>query len=170
MTYFVGIDPASESFVALVYTTPDGPSLSPHSFSNDPEGFEAFKDWVDEASIPKEAVLVLIENTGVYSEALCYALDRQGFDLVLVDPRAVWRAFDQERKTDALDCRRLAEYGYRYRDRLVLWEPHEAVVEQIKTLLSTREQLVQHKTAARNARQSLSRKAIQTQGHSDAAD
>ena len=64
MTYFVGIDPASESFVASVYTTPDttpdGPSLSPHSFSNDPEGFEAFTDWVDEAFIPKEAVLVLI--------------------------------------------------------------------------------------------------------------
>ena len=170
MTYFVGIDPASESFMASVFTTPDGPSAGPQSFTNDPSGFVALQDWLTDNDVPREDALICIENTGVYSEALSYELDRQDFELVLLNPREVWKAFDDERKTDELDSQRIAEYGYRYRDRLNLWEPHEAVVEQIRTLLATREQLVQQKTATQNARQALSRKAIQTPPANDALD
>jgi transposase len=167
MTHFVGIDPASESFVASVFTAPDKPLLGPREFENNPGGFEALADWlaeetVQENPLQKEQILICVENTGVYSEALCYELHRQGFDLALLDPHAVWKAFNDDRKTDALDSRRIAEYGFRYRDRLEPWTPQEAVAEQIKTLLTTREQLVEQKTAAQNARQSLRRKAVQT--------
>jgi len=170
MTYFVGIDPASESFVASVFTAPDRPLLGPHEFANDPGGVEALTDWLAEEELEEEleeetapeSVLICVENTGVYSEVLCYELHRKGFDLVLLDPHAVWKAFDEDRKTDALDSRRIAEYGFRYRDRLELWTPPEAVVEQIQTLLTTREQLVEQKTAAQNARHSLRHKAVQT--------
>ncbi len=162
MTYFIGIDPASESLMASVFTAPDRPLLGPRKFANAPEGFDAFRDWLDEENIPVNRTLVCVENTGVYSETLCYELHRQDFNLVLLDPHAVWKAFDEERKTDALDSQRIAEYGFRYRDRLELWAPQEAVVEQIKTLLTTREQLVEQKTAAQNARQSLRHKAVQT--------
>lgn len=170
MTYHVGIDPASESFVASVYTTPDGPSAGPHSFANDPAGVEALAAWLAEEDIPADETLFCVENTGVYSEVLCYELHQRGFELVLLDPHAVWKAFDEERKTDALDSRRIAEYGFRYRDRLELWSPHEAVVEQIKTLLKTREQLVEQKTAAQNARHSLRHKAVQTPPANEALD
>lgn len=161
MTYFVGIDPASETFVASIFTGPDQPIVGPRSFKNDLEGFEAFSDWLAK-EIPKKKALICVENTGVYSEALCYELHRQGFDLVLLDPHAVWKAFDEERKTDEFDSQKIAEYGFRYRDRLEPWAPNETVVEQIKTLLATREQLVQQKTATQNARKSLGRKAVQT--------
>ena len=65
-------------------------------------------------------------------------------------------------KSDELDSGRIAEYGYRFQDKLRPWQPHEAVVEQIKVLLSTREQLVQQKTALKNTRSSLRHKYIQT--------
>lgn len=172
MTYFVGIDPASESFVASVFTVPDETdhAAGPREFANAPEGFEAFRHWLAEENISGGEALVLIENTGVYSEALCYELHRQDFTLVLLDPKAVWKAFSDDRKTDELDSQRIAEYGYRYQDRLDQWTPHEAVVEQIKTLLSTREQLVEQKTAAKNARQALRRKAVQTPAANEALD
>lgn len=169
MTYFVGIDPASESFVASVFTAPDRPLVGPREFANDPGGIEALADWLAEKTVPED-VLICVENTGVYSEVLCYELHRQGFDLVLLDPHAVWKAFDEDRKTDALDSRRIAEYGFRYRDRLEPWAPQEAVVEQIKTLLTTREQLVEQKTAAQNARHSLRHKAVQTPAASEALE
>lgn len=102
--------------------------------------------------------------------SFCYELHRQGFDLALLDPHAVWKAFNDDRKTDALDSRRIAEYGFRYRDRLEPWSPQETVAEQIKTLLTTREQLVEQKTAAQNARQSLRRKAVQTPPANEALD
>ena len=170
MTYFIGIDPASESLMASVYTRPGGPSVSPRSFANAPDGFEAFQTWLAEENVPPDETLVLVENTGVYSEALCYELHRKGFDLVLLNPRAVWKAFDDERKTDDLDSRRIAEYGYRYQDKLQRWEPNAIVVEQVKTLLSTREQLVEQKTATKNARESLRRKAVQTPPANGALD
>lgn len=169
MTYFVGIDPASESFVASVFTAPDRPLVGPREFANDQGGIEALADWLAEKTV-SEDVLICVENTGVYSEVLCYELHRQGFDLVLLDPHAVWKAFDEDRKTDALDSRRIAEYGFRYRDRLELWTPQEAVVEQIKTLLTTREQLVEQKTAAQNARHSLRHKAVQTPAANEALE
>jgi transposase len=168
MTYFVGIDPASESLMASVFTTPDHPLIGPRQFTNDPEGIAALRDWLSEENVPEDPedpedqVLICVENTGVYSETLCYELHRLGLDLVLLDPHAVWKAFDEEPKTDALDSQRIAEYGYRYRDRLELWTPNEVVVEQVQTLLTTREQLVEQKTAAHNARQSLRRKPVQT--------
>jgi len=170
MRYFIGIDPASESFVASVFTAPDDDPLKagPREFENTPEGFEAFQNWLTSTEgpffegVPQSETLICVEQTGVYSEALCYELHRADFSLVLLDPHKVWKAFDDDRKTDALDSQKIAEYGYRYRDRLRLWEPREAVVEQIKALLATREQLVQQKTAAQNARKALKRKAVQT--------
>jgi len=89
---------------------------------------------------------------------------------VLLDPHAVWKAFDEEPKTDALDSQRIAEYGYRYRDRLELWTPNEVVVERVQTLLTTREQLVEQKTAAQNARQSLRHKPVQTPAANEALE
>lgn len=170
MRYFVGIDPASESFVASVFTAPDDdlPGAGPREFENTPDGFDAFQSWLTSSKgpfskgVPQAETLICVEQTGVYSEALCYELHHAGFSLVLLDPHAVWKAFDDDRKTDALDSQKIAEYGYRYRDKLRRWEPHEAVVEQIRTLLATREQLVQQKTAVQNARQALERKAVQT--------
>lgn len=162
MSFYIGIDPASESFVASIFTTPDQAIVGPRSFENDPEGFGVFFDWFAEQNVPKSDVLVCVENTGVYSETLCYELHREGFELVLLDPHAVWKAFDDDRKTDALDSQWIAEYGFRYRDRLKPWEPHEAVAEQVKTLLTTREQLVKQKTATQNARTSLRHKPVQT--------
>jgi len=170
MTYFVGIDTASASFVAAVFTRPDRPTHGPKSFSNDAEGFAAFHDWLQERDLPKDEAFICLENTGVYSEALCYTLEGQGFTLALLHPRAVWKAFDDPRKSDERDSQKIAEYGYRYHDRLEPWHPHEAVVEQIKTLLSTREQLVEQKTATTNIRQALGRKAIQTPASNEALD
>lgn len=168
MTFFVGIDTASASFVAAVFTRPDGPRDGPKTFSNDPEGFATFRHWLQEKHIAKEDAFICLENTGVYSEALAYELQGQGFTLALLNPRAVWKAFDDPRKSDEIDSQKIAEYGYH--DRLEPWQPYQAVVAQIKTLLSTREQLVRQKTATQNARQALRRKAVQTPAANEALD
>ncbi len=103
------------------------------------------------------------ENTGVYSETLCYQLHEKGFTLSLLDPRTVWKAFgDGQPKNDPLDSQRIAEFGFRYTDKLRIWQPQEIIIEQVRVILSTREQLVQQKTATKNARSTLARKIIQT--------
>lgn len=157
MTY-IGIDPAAETFTAARY--PDG---TPRQFDNGAEGIDAFLVWLEDQGLAPETTHLCLENTGVYSELLCYGLHDKNWPLSLIEPVKVWRAFSESRpKTDALDSLKIAEYGMRYRDKLCLWQPNEAIVEQIKVLLATREQLVEHKTALGNTRKALRRKVVQT--------
>jgi len=160
---FVGIDPASESFTATLLHTPGRFSTAPTPFENSETGVSALEGWLRSAGVQPEQVQFCIENTGVYSETLCYRLHELGYQLSLLDPRTVWKAFaDGQPKNDPLDSQRIAEYGFRYADKLRIWQPQEVIIEQVRVILSTRDQLVQQSTATKNARSTLSRKVIQT--------
>jgi transposase len=152
---FHGIDPSAETFTASTYP-PEAPAAT---FDNSSEGIAAYVKTLPE---DRTAFVVGVENTGVYSERLCYELHEAGVPLVLLDPGAVHRAFNKGPKTDARDAVKIAEFAFRYDDTLTRWKPREVVVEQIRVLLATREQLVRQRTATRNARSSLARKVIQT--------
>ena len=155
---FIGIDPAAESFTAARY--PEG---KPHHFDNNAEGSAALLAWLRSQHLTPEQTRICIENTGVYDEQLCYWLDQQGWPVFRLEPIKVWRAFRESApKTDAIDSLKIAEYGYRYQDKLPLWKPNTVIVEQIKVLLATREQLLKQKTALGNTRRALSRKVVQT--------
>jgi len=157
-----GIDPSAETFT--VGTFPDAGS-QPANYDNTPEGVAMFIE-----TLTDEDALVAVENTGVYSEVLCYTLHEAGISVVLLDPHAVHRTFSGTPKTDVLDSLKIAEYARRFLDRLAYWNPHEAVVEQVRVLLSTREQLVRQRTATVNARQTLRRKVIQTSAANEALE
>lgn len=45
-------------------------------------------------------------------------------------------------KTDSIDAQRIAEYAYRFRDQIRLWEPPRAVVQQLAMLSATRQRLI----------------------------
>jgi transposase len=160
---YVGIDPASETFAASVFYSPSQVKAARTAFENSPEGISAFEAWLQSEEITPEQVHICIENTGVYGETLCYELHARGYRISLLDARSVQKAFsDGQPKTDLLDARKIAEYGFRYADKLKIWQPRSEIVEQVHVILRTREQLVEQKTATRNARFSLSRKPIQT--------
>jgi transposase len=160
---YVGIDPAAETFVATAFYSPDRTRTARTVFENSPEGISAFEAWLRNEEVTPEQAHVCIENTGVYSETLCYELHARGYRLSLLDPRSVQKAFsDGQPKTDPIDSQKIAEYGFRYADKLQIWKPRQEIVEQIQVLLRTREQLVEQKTASMNARSRLGRKRIQT--------
>lgn len=170
-TVYVGIDPAAESFTASYLVKPGISRTAPKPFNNAEEGIAGLEAWLRSEDIDLSQVHFCIENTGVYSELIAYQLHRQKYALSLLDPRTIWKAFgDGLPKNDPLDSRRVAEYGFRYADKLRLWEPQEVIVEQISVILSTREQLVHQKTAASNSRSTLARKAIQTPVANEALD
>jgi transposase len=56
----------------------------------------------------------------------------------------------------------VAEYAYRFWDELSLWVPRKETLEQIRTLLTTREQFVADRTGHANALHALQRKAVRT--------
>lgn len=162
-TVYVGIDPAAESFTASYLFEPGSSRTAPKPFVNSEAGLADLETWLRSEGLEIQNLHFCIENTGVYSEIIAYQLHQKGRKLSLLDPRTVWKAFgDGQPKNDPLDSRRIAEYGFRYADLLRLWQPQEVIVEQIRVILSTREQLVQQSTATKNARSTLARKVIQT--------
>ena len=160
---FVGVDVASETLAASLTRGPGQPVAGLLTVANDPDGFAALAAWLTEHDAAPSQTLVCLEATGVYGEALCYWLDARGYSVAVEDAAKVKRAMPVSgAKTDALDARRIADYAARFLDELRPWSPAEAVVEQVKTLLTMREQLVREKGAKQNALHVLQRKHYPT--------
>jgi transposase len=161
--YFVGIDVASEQFYAAIGTSPWHLLVKPTEFRNTPEGFEQFLAWLrTQHCAPSDSVLCL-EATGVYGEALAYFLAAKEFRVAVEPPLQVKRAFKPNGpKTDAVDSQQIAEYACRYADRLRIWQPRPELIEHLTVLVTTREQLVNQRTAHKNSWHALQRKAVRT--------
>jgi len=159
--YFVGIDVSAETFYASIYISSNRKYIS-EEFSNSFPGFDEFLAWLQAKKVSKDAVLVCMEATGVYCERLCYFLASQGLDLVVEAPHKVKRAFHKLTKTDKVDSQQIAEYACRFTDALSLWEPKNDILEKLRSLLTTRENLVSQRTANQNALTSMKRKVVQS--------
>lgn len=160
--YVVGIDIAAETFTATVLSPPDQIVLISEQVPHDPQGYQRFTAELKQHHIGRKNSVVVMEATGVYGEQLCYFLHTQGYQVAVEPPNAVKKAFRFKQKNDTVDSRQIAEYGYRFFDTLRYWKPKTEILEQIQTLLTTREQLVKQRTASQNALQMLQRKVIQT--------
>jgi transposase len=161
--FVVGVDVGAESISVAALKGPDGAGLVEISVSNTGEGFEDLRTWLSKHRVRPENAVFCLEATGVYGEALCYYLCSRGFALAVEPPLKVKRAFQQSaHKNDTVDARQIAEYGHRFYDELSWWTPPTAVLEQVRVLLTAREQFTGQKIANVNALKSLERKTITT--------
>jgi transposase len=161
-TFYIGIDPAAESFAAAIAAPTQSLKAVKDDFANSAEGFAVFEQWLATHHVVAQQAIVCVENTGVYSEHLCYWLHSRGWAVVLEHPQRLKGSFTLRSKTDALDAQQIAEYAWRYVDRLVRWQPSDAIVAQVEVLLATREQLSGQLTANRNALQAVQRRYVDT--------
>lgn len=162
-TYYIGIDIASEHFTATLLTTPEKPLEVREKVINTSDGFCSLEQWLKTRHVTTRNSVVCLEATGVYGEALCYYLVARGYRVALEPPLKVKRAFDESgHKTDAVDSRQIAEYAYRFVDELHFWRPNEDLVEQIRVLLTSREQFTHQLTANQSTLQALKHKPVQT--------
>lgn len=161
--YFIGIDIASRTFTAAVGKMPWKAVLKPQEFENSEDGFQELLDLLSANHIPAEQSLVCMEATGVYGESLAYFLNAKGYQVCVEPPLKVKRAFKPNGpKSDAVDSLQIAEYAARYLDQLTYWQPKSDILEQVKVLLTTREQFVVQRTSHQNALQAIQRKVVKT--------
>lgn len=95
----------SRHYVAVDPARSDQPVRNFGSFTDE---LEAISAWLNECDVK----VVAMEATGVYWRALYEVLDRAGFELHLVNPRATKQV--SGRKSDVLDCQwiwQLMSYG-----------------------------------------------------------
>jgi len=163
--FFVGIDIASATFTSAVGVMGAKWQIvvRPASFANEYDSFGQYLKWLQEHGIQPENSVICMEATGVYNEVLAHFLIANQYHVAIEPPLKVKRAFKPEgHKSDPVDSTQIGEYAYRFWDELTLWKPREEVLEQIRTLLTVREQLVVERAGHRNALQAVQRKAVRT--------
>lgn len=159
--YYVGTDISSESITVSLSSKPGISLHGAKDFCNNLEGFDQLTAWFKALKMKPADMIICMEATGVYGELLCHYLYEHGYKIAVDQPLKVKRAFKIDgHKTDAVDSLQIAEYAIRFYDSLNMWEPREAIVDKLKTMITTRELLVKHRTAEMNARSTLRRKKV----------
>ena len=163
--YYVGIDVASATFTSAVGSMGEKWQISvkPAQFANEYDSFARYLKWLQDHGVKPENSVICMEATGVYNELLAHFLVANQYAVAIEPPLKVKRAFKPEgHKSDPVDSCQIGEYAYRFWDELSLWAPRQEILEQIKTLLTTREQFVVDKTGHQNSLKALQRKMIRT--------
>lgn len=119
--------------------------------ANNPNGIaQLLQQWTDQG-IPLDELVVCFEHTGPYGLLLAAMLEEAGLDYVMVSAAEVQRSLGIRRgKSDPIDAGRLAEYGWRFRDRLRPSRlPSKALLE-VRGWLLWREKLIKMRTGVIN--------------------
>jgi transposase len=163
--YFVGIDIASASITSAVGRMGEKWQivLRPVQFANDFDGLPKYLKWLQEHGVRPDNSVICMEATGVYNDVLAHFLVANQYSVAIEPPLKVKRAFHPVgHKSDPVDSCQISEYACRFWDELSLWAPRQELLEQIKTLLTTREQFVVERAGHQNSLTALKRKVIRT--------
>lgn len=156
----VGIDIAAATFTVTVLRSATGERLVIGAFEQTPEGFDTCIAALRKQGAYPHSTTIVMECTGVYGERLCHYLYHAGyFRLVVEAPAAIHRVFKPSLgKNDSVDSQQIAEYAWRFSDRLRFWKPKDEAIEDIDTYLALREDAVCERTAKKNRLKAFKRK------------
>lgn len=146
---FIGIDIGKFTFVSAIYG-----NKQTKEYKNNKEGISVFIK--DHQSIIGNSLCIL-ETTGGYEMELLITLCKQGFKVHRANTRKVKnfiRSFGNEAKTDALDAKALALYGFERANRLELFQPQSTKAIELYELVQRRHDQKQMLVAEKNRLQS----------------
>ncbi len=121
-----------------------------HEYPNDISGIQAF---LTEYSAKLQQALCVIETTGGYEAPLLLTLCQQHIAVHRANTRHVKsfiRSYGHGVKTDALDAKALARYGYERHETLACYEPPNDTQSELYNLVSRQHDLKQMRTAEKN--------------------
>jgi len=138
MWNYVGIDVAKNKLDVAWLRDPEKIKIKTKAIPNHRDGFAQLVDWFgDQISADLSSIHVVLEATGVYHEAVAYALADAGAVVSIVNPGRVHefaRSLGTQHKTDKKDSIVLARFGALTRpDR---WKPERPEIRELKALLS----------------------------------
>lgn len=127
----LGIDISKDSFcVRLLHSSGRHHSSS---FDNTQKGFSKLAGWL--RKLEAKDVLVCMEATGRYGEALAKWLNVRNFKVVVANPAFVAKhkeSLNQHNKTDPTDSEAIADYARCFHTKLRLWQPLSAAHERLR--------------------------------------
>jgi len=111
-------------------------------------GFKDLMEWFRQQKINPSETMIVMEHTGFYSYGFENFLHQHQIAFCKVNPLAIKRSIGLVRgKTDKLDAKRIAAYGYEKKDRLVMDVPASDGLKRLQMLHSTRDRLVRQRAS-----------------------
>jgi transposase len=111
-------------------------------------GFQQMLKWLKDQKISISDVMIVMENTGLYSYHLEAFLHEYQIRFTKVSALAIKRSLGLVRgKNDKIDAQRIARYGFEKKDVLVAVSKPNKVIERLQMLHSTRDRLVRHRAS-----------------------
>ncbi|MDR1645921.1 MAG: transposase [Tannerellaceae bacterium] len=113
-------------------------------FKNDLNGFELLVCWLQEQTRqPLQSILVCFEHTGLYSMPLAIFMEERNISFSMIPSLEIKRSLGITRgKNDFVDSKRIAEFAYRFRDKISVTKLPVAAIRKIHSLLTLRNRLV----------------------------
>ncbi|HEY5589472.1 MAG TPA: transposase [Paludibacter sp.] len=144
---FIGIDFSKLKFDVAIYNGEMNQKMGSQEFDNKLSGFKELLKWIILIAGSKYNEWIFCgEHTGLYSYALPVFLSEKHIDICLESGLQIKRTLGIQRgKTDSVDAIRIAEYAYRHKDKLQLFNPLSDVLDGLKDLLAYRERLIKAK-------------------------
>ena len=146
MNTVIGIDVSKATLDVLWLRDVNHSKVKSKKLGNAPQGHQGHQDllaWATKnTGEPVDKLRFVLEATGVYHEALAYALHEAGAEVVVLNPaqvRAYAKSLGVHTKNDRKDSMVLARFGATQPCRR--WQPEPAEVRTLRALLSRLEAL-----------------------------
>lgn len=112
-------------------------------FKNDAKGFGILTQWLlDQAQVPFDSIIVCFEHTGLYSMPLALYLEEKKIPFSMIPALEIKRSLGITRgKNDFIDSKRIAEFAYRFNDKISVTKLPIADIRHIHFLLTLRDRL-----------------------------
>jgi len=137
----IGIDISKNTFDAafLINNKLDDSNI----FSNNLQGFKKLILWLKSKNINLDSILFCMEKTGIYNIKLSNFLSKNHYKIWLEDAIKISKSEGFKRgKNDKIDAIRIAQYAFRFQDKLNLFDSNNETYEKMNHLFSLRERLI----------------------------
>lgn len=136
---YVGIDVSKLSIDVFIRE-----SHAHRQFKNEVVGFEQFIHWLKkQVGNSLDSVLICFEHTGLYSLPLALFLEQKRIAYAMLPALEIKRSLGITRgKNDLIDSKRIAEFAYRFSDKISTTQLPAADIRKIHSLLTLRDRLV----------------------------
>ena len=143
--FFIGIDVSKDTLDIGLLNAENSEKINHQQVSNNDSGIAGMLCWLEEHDgFSIENSLFCLEHTGMYNYPLLQFFSKQGASVWVENPIQIKKSLGLQRgKNDKVDAIRIAQYAYRLRDQVKLWQPAREVVDRLKHLAALRERLVE---------------------------
>lgn len=139
---FAGIDISKRTFDVVLLSAVTGTRVH-QSFTQCKEGYREFSGWLKKQGARKAGTLFCMEHTGMYSDGLINYLVQLKCYLWVEMAIRIKRSMGLHRGgNDKASAMIIAEYAYRFRDRVRQWQPLDSRLLEIRMLIKQRERML----------------------------